>query len=195
MSEEKKLSPLEKVRQEIDRFELWLARAEILLSGVIEDYPIGHSLRGKCRLAVEANSKRGYRTVRETTDKNGKWCSPKYSTYSNCPTCVVRHPDLPANRSLAWLTFGMFGVLLRYASGESESLFAAPCRYVPRRQATDFRSSQGDVCLLTADDPELCDAFDAFERCMERMWVTVLGKMKELGFIAVPSATEEAIPS
>ncbi len=44
------------------------------------DWPIGGSARGNCRFSVESNNK-GERVSRTTTDKNGRWCKPKYTTY------------------------------------------------------------------------------------------------------------------
>ena len=56
----------------------------------IDDYPIGRRERGKCRLQVERAQGKGYRTVRTTTNKSGRWCAPKKSTYSNSLIVVVR---------------------------------------------------------------------------------------------------------
>lgn len=47
---------------------------------VIPDYPIGGNHRGECVFSVEQNN-RGYRAVRQTKDKNGKWNKPKAGTY------------------------------------------------------------------------------------------------------------------
>ena len=44
------------------------------------DWPIGGDNRGSCRFVVEANNK-GERVSRTTTDKHGRWCKPKHSTY------------------------------------------------------------------------------------------------------------------
>ena len=48
----------------------------LCLDATIEDYPIGRRERGKCRLQVERASGKGYRTVRTTTDRSGRWCKP-----------------------------------------------------------------------------------------------------------------------
>lgn len=47
-----------------------------------DDWPIGGSNRGKCKFYVEDGGKKGRRVARETTNKNGQWCRPKYTTYS-----------------------------------------------------------------------------------------------------------------
>lgn len=47
------------------------------------DWPIGGSNRGQCKFAVEDGGKRGERVSRTTTDKHGRWCKPKYTTYSD----------------------------------------------------------------------------------------------------------------
>ena len=54
----------------------------LCLDATIDDYPIGRRERGKCRLQVERAAGKGYRTVRTTTNKFGRWCKPKKSTYT-----------------------------------------------------------------------------------------------------------------
>lgn len=51
------------------------------LKAEFDDWPIGGSLRGKCVFQVHRD-KRGYRIERRTTNKNGQWCKPKFTTYS-----------------------------------------------------------------------------------------------------------------
>lgn len=46
-----------------------------------DDWPSGRN-RVKCKFHVEHDKKRGYRLCRQTTDKNGKWCKPKTTTFS-----------------------------------------------------------------------------------------------------------------
>lgn len=45
------------------------------------DWPIGGANRGQCEFNIEHDAKRGYRINRKTTDKYGKWCKPKTTTY------------------------------------------------------------------------------------------------------------------
>lgn len=52
------------------------------LAATFADWPIGGSHRGTASFAVEANAKKGYRVSRTTTDKNGKLCKPKHTTWS-----------------------------------------------------------------------------------------------------------------
>lgn len=48
----------------------------------IADWPIGGNHRGKAVFSVLADPKKGYRVSRTTTNKNGKWCKPKHTTWS-----------------------------------------------------------------------------------------------------------------
>jgi hypothetical protein len=61
----------------------------------------GDRQRGKCRLQVERARGKGYRTVRTTTDKPGRWCKPHSSTFRNDITVVVDH--LEVERTIGWL--------------------------------------------------------------------------------------------
>ena len=70
----------------------------------MEYYPIGRRERGKCRLHVERAKNKGYRTVRTTTNKFGRWCAPKKSTYRNGIYVVVRDYD-DAHQGV-WLAVG-----------------------------------------------------------------------------------------
>jgi hypothetical protein len=45
-----------------------------------DDWPSGRH-RVKCRFYTEHILKRGFRVYRQTTDKNGKWCTPKCTTF------------------------------------------------------------------------------------------------------------------
>lgn len=50
---------------------------------VISDYPWGYSLRTEQRIWLEHKPNKGYRVCRQTKNpKNGRWCNPKKSTYS-----------------------------------------------------------------------------------------------------------------
>lgn len=47
-----------------------------------DDWPIGGSLRGKCRFEVHVE-KRGTRVSRTTQNKHGVWCKPKFHVYGD----------------------------------------------------------------------------------------------------------------
>lgn len=55
------------------------------------DWPIGGSNRGTCRFWVEKGT-RGFRVGRQTTDKHGKLCKPKFTTYGG-PCAIVDGDD------------------------------------------------------------------------------------------------------
>jgi hypothetical protein len=50
------------------------------LSAKFDDWPSG-SHRVKCTFEIVCDAKRGWRVIRTTTDKNGKWCKPKATTF------------------------------------------------------------------------------------------------------------------
>ena len=81
-----------------------IERSHLCLDATIDDYPIGRRERGKCRLQVERAPNKGYRTVRTTTNKYGRWCAAKKSTYSNSLIVVVR--DWDTEHQHAWLSCG-----------------------------------------------------------------------------------------
>ena len=123
---------------------------EVHIQGVIEDYPIGGSNRGKCRLYVESN-KRGWRTLKQTTDKRGRWCNPKASTYSETGGCYVVSGDV-VDRDFQWMTVTIDGVSLVSATYVQTELVPSPfsSNYV-RREA-----SHG----IPADAPDVIAAWD-----------------------------------
>jgi hypothetical protein len=81
-----------------------IQRSQLCLDATIDDYPIGWRERGKCRLQVERAGNKGYRTVRTTTNKFGRWCAPKKSTSSGAVEVVVRHRD--DEHKHVWLSCG-----------------------------------------------------------------------------------------
>lgn len=52
------------------------------------DWPIGGNHRGSCKFSFEYKAGKGYRIVKQTTDKNGKWCKPKTTTYGGAAVIV-----------------------------------------------------------------------------------------------------------
>jgi hypothetical protein len=57
------------------------------------DWPIGGTHRGQCKFEVEpAKPGKGVRISRTTTDKYGRWCKPKVTTYGG-PAAIVDGAD------------------------------------------------------------------------------------------------------
>jgi hypothetical protein len=192
---ETKIPTLDEIRATFAGVRQQLAGMNLCLDATIDDYPIGRQERGKCRLQVERAAGKGYRTVRTTTNKFGRWCKPKKSTFSNNVTLVVSNLD--EEHQHAWLSVGIGGgfeaahVCLRYANGDGLAL--AKCwRYDPPRRQDHHYSSQTSKSMsildiadgklpeyeepqqhvLKADSPEECDAWD--------VWVEELKSVREL---------------
>ena len=195
MPDDKMPPTLDEVRATFEAVRHKLACMNLCLDATIDDYPIGRRERGKCRLQVERAADKGYRTVRTTTNKFGRWCKPKKSTYTNNVTVVVSNLD--EEHQHAWLSVGIGGgfegahVCLRYANGDGLAL--AKCwRYDPPRRQDHHYSSQTSKAMsildiadgkqpeyeepqqhvLKADSPEECDAWD--------VWVEELKSVREL---------------
>jgi hypothetical protein len=137
---------------------------------------------GKCRFQVERAKGKGYRTIKTTTDKSGRWCTPKKSTFRNDITVVV--DDLEGERTTAWLGLGRrYGLYGTYPNGEGFVIASPPCAFPPRR--TEEKSvivmrpifglpgqEERTEHISPADPPELCDAWDA--------WVEELASLRRL---------------
>ena len=80
---ETKIPTHDQIRETFANVRDLVQRNHLCLDATIDDYPIGRRERGKCRLQVERAAGKGYRTVRTTTNKLGRWCAPKKSTYHN----------------------------------------------------------------------------------------------------------------
>jgi len=160
-------------------------------------YPIGRRERGKCNLQVERAAGKGYRTVRTTTNKFGRWCAPKKSTFHNSVTVVVR--DYDEEHQVVWLSVGnpaaQYGgahVRVQYANGEGIALAKCWRNDPPRREdhyyTTVTRTSrlgltaggllpenmteEREEHVLKADSPEECAAWD--------VWVEELKTVRQL---------------
>lgn len=48
-----------------------------------DDWPIGGNRRGMCVFKVEDGGKRGWRVLRQTTNKDGRWNKPKYNVFGD----------------------------------------------------------------------------------------------------------------
>jgi hypothetical protein len=131
-----------------------IERSHLCLDATIDDYPIGRRERGKCRLQVERAAGKGYRTVRTTTNKHGRWCAPKKSTYSNNVIVVVNGVD--EEHRCAWLCcghpagrWGETHVYLQYANGASAWLAQCWRSDAPRRDDHHYSTSTAKPILLT----------------------------------------------
>lgn len=141
----------------------------------IADYPIGRSDRGQCRLQVERKGLQA-RTVRTTTNKRGRWCNPKKSTYQQLTIVVVKDPGDSQLRKAAWLKLGLFeGIYLTHANSATTLLIEAPNWCAPHREPRHHtlvtRPLFGSESLaektqhtIPADPPELCDAWDTWTK-------------------------------
>jgi hypothetical protein len=92
----------------------------------------------ECRLQVERAANKGYRTMRTTTNKAGRWCKPHKSTYSNSLIVVAR--DWDTEHQHAWLSCGnpraVYGdahVCVQYANGAGIALAKCGRNDAPRR--------------------------------------------------------------
>ena len=128
---DKKIPTVADVLEACQKAREFILSADLCLEATIDDYPIGRRDRGKCRLQVEHARGKGYRTVRTTTDKNGRWCTPKKSTFRNACTVVVRNLD--TEHQHGWLCIADTSVYVQYANGDTVKLAEAPCWSEPRR--------------------------------------------------------------
>jgi hypothetical protein len=151
----------------------------LCLEAIIPDYPIGRRDRGKCCLKVERARGKGYRTVKTTTDKFGRWCQPKKSTYRNDITVVV--DDLECDKTTGWLGLSEWCLYVSYASGDGFHIVEAPCRWAPRREDEKVviqmqpiwppgAPGKEETYTLPADPPELCDAWDVWIERRKRLY-------------------------
>ena len=163
---------------------------------VIADYPIGRRERGQCKMEVEF-TKKGFRTVKTTTNKYGRWCAPKKSTFSESVTVVVTGDGLDPGKEVAWLYVSRGGIGIGYANGAGEQWAKAPHYCTPRRvdhHYTIESRSYGSIltlgksapvvttqdCVSKADPPELCDAYDAWTDGLRPIVTMVIDRIKKL---------------
>ena len=110
-----------------------ISKRRLVDAVTISNYPIGKSLgglpapRGHMHASVEFAPNRGangaWRTVTQTTDKTGRLCNPKKSTYSEHPSYVVEPQQEERG---VFLEFGTDWVALRWVNGKVETQFRAP---------------------------------------------------------------------
>ncbi len=194
---ETKIPTHDEIRATFEAVRQQLSRMSLSLDGVIDDYPIGRRERGKCRLQVERADGKGYRTVRTTTNKFGRWCAPKESTYRESVYVVIR--DFEDEHQVVWLAVGnpaaQWGgahVTIQYANGEGFSLAKCWRNEAPRREPHTYTTTwtksklsitgagvetgepiqAKETTTLEADSPAECDAWD--------LWVEELKSVREL---------------
>ncbi len=77
-----------------------------------DDWPSG-AARVKCRFAVEMGGPKlggKWRVSRATTDKHGRWCKPKFTTFSFGPNAIVDGSDGKTYILRSHPTYGGVGV-------------------------------------------------------------------------------------
>ena len=168
---ERKTPTVDEVKADLARLDQVLAGLTLHHVYTIEDYPIGRKLRGKCELSIQHDCRRGFRTMKRTTDKFGRWCKPKGGTYVKTPIVVVTGPGVP--QEAAWLRFERHEVYLLSANMGHTKIYSAPHWHRPNREAetitfrmtTIFGGGAGreEQVVQPADPPELCDAWDVWE--------------------------------
>jgi len=146
MSEATVIPTAEEIHATFNHVREVITASDLCLDATIDDYPIGRRDRGKCRLQVERASGKGYRTVRTTTNKGGRWCAPKKSKYRNS-VCVVIH-DYDDEHQVCWLSAGnpaaQWGgthVAIQYANGEGFSLASCWRIDAPRREPHTYTTT------------------------------------------------------
>lgn len=156
----------------------------------IEDYPIGSNNRGKCKLEVEWKKGKGWRTVRTTTDKYGRWCKPKCSTYDNTPIAVVK---LDGFYEAAWLrcqpSYGKHAIYLQGANGDLvETILEHPDGVPtsrPRREPHTYTMESRDLYgklidskeyTTPADSPEACDAWEVWAPGLQHLMQMIMDR-------------------
>ena len=147
-------------------------------TGVIEDYPIGGTNRGKCALQVETN-KRGWRTLKTTTNKHGRWCKPHASTYRTFGECYVVSGDM-VEKDFAWLSISTAnGIILTAANYEHAKVFARPF-------SSSWIRHKAEVSYGThyeADAPEVIEAWLEWTSGLQ-----AVGRMMAQKLASVPAA-------
>jgi hypothetical protein len=201
---ETKIPTHDEIRNTFAELRERIGTMNLCLDATIDDYPIGRRERGKCRLQVERAATKGYRTVRTTTNKYGRWCKPHKSIYRGSTTVVVR--DWDTEHQHAWLSsgeprsrYGGAHVYVEYANGAGLALAKCWRPDAPRRE--DFRytsvirtsnlgitaggllpenmSERREERVFEADPVEECDAWDVWVEELETVRQLLLNVWKE----------------
>jgi hypothetical protein len=178
----KDTDPIRRAGTQLTLVRLFVEAAVFAEKHTIEDYPCGWSGRCKCELSIDSSVK-GTRTVRRTTDKNGRWCAPKMSTYRErhdaAMFVMVSHPDHLAG----WMVLSKrHGVYLSSANGQAtviaDPLFSSP----PRRKAIGGVMNGQPFTMAASPAAEL-EAWDVWCRGLDAIEVkirTAIGTWQEL---------------
>jgi hypothetical protein len=161
----------------------------------VEDYPIGRQLRGQCKLWVHFKAGKGCRMVRQTTDKKGVWCKPKFSTFQPglLIVCV-----LPSGRA-AYLGIDDYVVSLTDAAWRKEILARNPSWCEPRREPASYKivtqelfsgkAASTEMMQHPADPPELIAAYDCFRTHARRLIDAVKSRVNLPASVVEPVAS------
>jgi hypothetical protein len=183
------------MRAEMDDCLAKIGNMTFLAEGIIDDYPVGRKLRGKCKLSVEYKKGRGFRTVRQTADKNGRWCKPHASRYYDAPTSVVSFAG-----KTGWLTIAGSMIYLTWANYDTETLVLANVSTAPRLQDHTYQTVSHEPISLTdlmagkepavretkthtlpADAPEVIATWNAWLDGRRKAIQLVTAKLEPLG--------------
>ena len=202
--ETKEIPTHDQIREKFAEARDRIALGILCLDATIDDYPIGRRDRGQCLLQIERAKNKGYRTVRTTTNKAGRWCAPKKTTYSNSLIVVVRERD-PEHQH-AWLSsgnqraaYGGAHVGVQYANGTGVALAKCWRNDPPRREDLHYTSvirtsnlgitagglrpenmtEERKERVLTANSAEECDAWDVWVEELETVRQLLLNVWKE----------------
>jgi hypothetical protein len=134
----------ETMRAEMDDCMAKIGTMTFLAEGIIEDYPIGRKLRGKCKLSVEYKKGKGFRTIRQTPGKNGQWCKPHASRYYDAPTSVVSYAG-----KTGWLTIAGSMIYVTWANYDTEALVIANVSSAPRVKDHTYQTVSHEPISLT----------------------------------------------
>jgi hypothetical protein len=183
------------MRAEMDDCLAKVGSMTFLAEGIIDDYPIGRKTRGKCKLSVEYKKGKGFRTVRQTTDKDDNWCKPHTSRYYDAPTSVVRHQG-----KIGWLTIAGSMIYVTWANYDTEALVMANVSNAPRVKDHTYQTisyeplSMEDVMAgkkagvretqthtLPADPPEVIECWNAWLEGRRKAIQLVTERLELLG--------------
>jgi hypothetical protein len=151
-----------------------LEKGTFAMEHTIDDYPIGGNRRGACKMGVESKPNCGIRSVKTTTNKHGKWCAPKCSTYRDGRTTkmfvMTSHPEV---ERAVWVTVSMSGgnnsgggVYLCDATNNTKRIAGCPFPSVPSRCALAYKDGEHG---LPASAKKEIEAYDAWALGLSRL--------------------------
>jgi hypothetical protein len=153
------------IREQFKRVRDMLALVQFSKSTVIEDYPMGGSHRGQCRLEYDINNKKGRYRLCKTTSLGGRWNKPNKSTFRDFSAVSVVTGPLPKHNA-AWLHVGRDMVGLIFANYESYALAESPYPFgIPRRVDKPYTlvvAGEEKHYVDFASKPEIIAAYDEY---------------------------------